>query len=47
MLLLTDGDRRRLRLEIQRRDAVAEAVKAMPEVVADRASLFAIDGGKK
>ena len=46
-LLLMDGHRRRLRLEIQRRDAVGALEKALPEVVADRAALFAIKGGKE
>lgn len=45
-LLLMDGHRRRLRLEIQRRDSMEALTKSMPEVVKDRASLFAIDGGK-
>jgi hypothetical protein len=46
-LLLTDGDRRRLRLEIERRDAVDAITKAMPEVVADRADIFKVlPGGK-
>ena len=45
-LLLTDGDRRRLRLDIQRKDAVEQAVKTSEDIVKDRRSLFAIEGGK-
>ena len=44
-LLLTDGERRRLRLEIDRRDAVEALEKALPEVVKDRADIFLIKGG--
>jgi hypothetical protein len=44
-LLLTDGDRRKLRLEIDRRDALEALTKEMPEVVKDRADIFLIKGG--
>lgn len=46
VLLITDGDRRRLRLEIQRgADKPREATTA-DQVTQDRASLFSIPGGK-
>jgi len=44
-LLLTDGDRRKLRLEIDRRDALEALEKALPDVVKDRADIFLIKGG--
>lgn len=47
VLLVTEGDRRRLRLEIQRGADKPVGPVSAEDVVADRAGLFSIPGGKQ
>jgi hypothetical protein len=44
-LMVTEGDRRRLRLEIQRAAATPDLPATAEQVTQDRAALFAIQGG--